>query len=105
MTLGEVLSDINAHSALAWLYLPRAAQWSPETEAAILVSDEVPPDEEDEPEAGVPEYARLRGLQQVLPVTVVQDVLAFLAESKPHSTPEEKVTALTFYFDYDAFGP
>lgn len=105
MTLGEVLNDIDAHPANAWLYLPRAPEWSPTTEAAVLVSEEVPPEEEDEPEAGVPEYAKLNGLRQVLPVTVVQDVLAHLASSKVDPTPVERVSALKFYFDHDAFKP
>lgn len=46
--------------------------------AAVLESDEIPEEEEDLPEAGVPEFAKANDLKQVLPITVVQDIVANL---------------------------
>ena len=86
-----------------WLYLPRAGEWNLATTAAVLESDEIPEEEEDLPEAGVPEFAKANDLRQVLPITVVQDIVANLKLFHPSPTAAETLAAFTFYYDNDAF--
>jgi hypothetical protein len=103
MTLEEMFNRAGEFSATAWLYLPRGETWTLSSRSAVLESEEVPEDEEDEADAGVPEFAKLNGLKQVLPVTVVQDILSNLRSSRPMAGPSEMFTALMFYYDNDAF--
>ena len=103
MTLEEVLRGLDDFSERAWLYLPRAGGWNLATMAAVLESDEIPEEEEDLPEAGVPEFAKANDLQQVLPITVVQDIVANLKLFRPSPTSAETLAAFTFYYDNDAF--
>jgi hypothetical protein len=103
MTLEEMFSRVDELSATAWLYLPQGEAWTLSSRAAVLESEEVSEDEEDDPDAGVPEFAKLNGLKKVLPVTVVQDILSNLRLSRPAALPSEMLSAFMFYYDNDAF--
>jgi hypothetical protein len=105
MTFEEALKNIDDFSIRAWLYLPRDEEWSLSTKAAILESDEVSEEDEDLPDAGVPEFAKLNGLKQALPVATVQDIVANLKRFHPSPTSSEMFAAFNFYWANDAFGP
>jgi hypothetical protein len=103
MDFGEVIKTIGSRSPNAWVYLPSNKNWSLDTKSAILESDEVPPELEDEPDAGVPEIAKRNGLIQVLPVTVLQDIITNARSQKEDATLQEIFEAFEFYYNNDAF--
>ncbi len=103
MTLGDVLGEVDEQEPRGWLYLPRNAAWSLESPAAVFVSEEVLPESEDDADAGVPEAARQAGLMQVLPISVVQDVVTNLRAQIPSADKTMLLKALLHYYDFDAF--
>ncbi|HWU54675.1 MAG TPA: hypothetical protein VN175_04175 [Rhizomicrobium sp.] len=86
-----------------WIYLPSHKNWSLDSECAVLASDEVPPELEDEPDAGIPQFAKQRDLIQVMPVASLQDVVSNAHQQKPLATPDELFAAFKFYCEHDAF--
>jgi hypothetical protein len=102
LKLKEVLRTIDTKPENAWLYLPSEGVWTLDSNSAVLESDEVPPELEDEPDAGVPDFAKRNGLRQVLPVTTVQDIIANARTQRPNATLEEILEAFEFYHDNDA---
>ncbi len=102
-TCRDVLMNIEREDPKAWLYLPSTRDWSLESMAMVLRSEEVAPEEEDEPDAGVPGEAKELGLMQVLPVTVVQDVVSNAMNQQPDAPDERLFEALLYYFRHDAF--
>ena len=103
MTLKELLLEIAQQSTKAWLYLPDDKRWDLNSMCAVLESEEVPPELEDEPDAGIPQFAKQNKLIQVLPVTVVQDVVKNARAQKANATVEDLFKALLFYYKNDAF--
>jgi hypothetical protein len=103
MTLEEVLKGVDHFSIRAWLYLPRVGGWGLGTTAAVLESEEISEQEEALPEAGVPEFAKANDLKQVLPIDVVQDIVANMKYFRPSPTSAEMLSALMFYYENDAF--
>jgi hypothetical protein len=103
VTLRDVIGDIDTQNSRAWLYLPAEKPWTLESEAQVLESDEVPPEMEDEPDAGVPELAKQLGLIQVLPITVVQDIVANANAQHPGADGAMLLSALIYYYNHDAF--
>lgn len=101
-TLGAILSSPESLDDGAWIYLPEG-EWSWSTSAAVLRSEEVSPEREDEPDAGVPPLARERGLRKVLPVSVVQEIAFNARDQKPCLDDRELLAALEFYWRHDAF--
>lgn len=101
-TLREVLTAAAGLDEAAWVYLPAGA-WTLETPAAVLRSEEVPPELEDEPDAGVPAFARERNLRQVLPVATVQEIVANFREQQRDATAEQLLKGFLFYWEHDAF--
>lgn len=101
--LGEILVRVSDESELAWLYLPAAQQWSLTSLGAVLESEEVPPEENDLPDAGVPALARQYKLKEVLPVTTVQDIVANARSQDPTISNEGLLRALMYYYEHDAF--
>lgn len=99
----EILLKITDHSVRAWVYLPADKNWDIDSPCAVLESEEVPPELEDEPDAGVPEIAKLNDLMQVLPVSTVQDIVANAKVQKPDATINDLFMAFKFYFQHDAF--
>jgi hypothetical protein len=103
VTFNEVLRTISEKSNRAWVYLPKNSNWSLNSKSAVLESDEVAPEHEDEPDAGVPELAKSNNLMQVLPVVVLQDIVSNARAQKADVTPEELFKAFDFYHKNDAF--
>jgi len=103
MTLKDILLSIDDHSVLAWVYLPADKNWNLDSPGAVLESEEVPPELEDEPDAGVPEFAKQNGLIQVLPVSTVQDIASNAKAQKPGATVVDLLKAFEFYYLHDAF--
>lgn len=101
--LKTVLLSIKDEPPRAWLYLPKDRNWSIDSLCAVLESEEVPPELEDDPEAGVPQFAKQNELLQALPVTVVQDVVMNAKAQKPDASPEDFFRAMLFYYRHDAF--
>ena len=99
----DVLLNIDKYSYTQWVYLPRDERWSLESRCAVLEDDEVPPEMEEEPEAGVPEFAKLNRLKRALTVTAVQDVLANARQQLPEATREVLFQAFMYYHEHDAF--
>ena len=103
MNLEQLLKEVEKQSPAAWVYLPKNRQWSLDSDSAVLESEEVPPELEDDPEAGIPEFARKNNLMQVLPVTVVQDVVRNAKAQKPDVTTAQLFDCFIHYFEHDAF--
>jgi len=101
-TLREIFRSAAALDENAWVYLPEG-EWSLNTTAAVLRSDDVPPELENEPDAGVPQFAKERGLRQVLPASTVQEIVNNARAQKPNASVDELLKAFTFYHKNDAF--
>ncbi|WP_461617494.1 DUF7716 domain-containing protein [Bradyrhizobium sp. 23AC] len=98
-----VIATIMNRSARAWVYLPSGRTWSLDSESATLESDEVPPELEDEPDAGIPQFAKRHDLMQVMPVTTLQDIVSNARRQKPDATLDELFAAFVFCYENDAF--
>ncbi len=99
----DVLASIADQSDRAWVYLPWDGNWGLDSRCTVLESEEVAPDDEDDPEAGIPEMARRNGLRQTIPVVTLQDVVSNALAQKPEATLEELFRAFIFYYARDAF--
>ncbi len=99
----EVLNTINSRSPLAWVYLPSNGAWSLQSMSATLESEEVPPELEDEPNAGIPKFAKHNHLMQVVPVETLQDIVSNALQQKANATAEELFAAFNFFYKNDAF--
>jgi hypothetical protein len=98
----ELLSTIEEYSE-GWVYLPTNKPWTLESDAAILKSEEVPPELEDDPEAGIPAFAKQNDLMQALPVGTVQDIVKNAKTQRREPPAELLLKAFLFYYDHDAF--
>lgn len=101
--LRGVLEQLGELDERAWLYLSATERWQLDSGAAVLVSEEVPPELEDDPDAGVPEFAKTNGLMQVLQVSTVKEIVENVRLQREHPEPETLLRALLYYFDHDAF--
>jgi hypothetical protein len=102
-TCRDVLMNIEREDPTAWLYLPSTRDWSLESMAMVLQSEEVAPEEEDQPDAGVPREAKEIGLTPALPITVVQDIVSAARNQQPDAPDERLFEAFLHYFRHDAF--
>lgn len=103
LPLGEILSNAGTYHELAWLYLPNGGAWDLDSEGAILIPEEVPPELDEEPDASVPEFAKARDLCEVLQVATIQDIVRNARMQKPNATGADLLRAFKFYYDHDAF--
>ena len=101
--LSELLNNVETEDERAWLYLPSDEEWGPESRALVLESIEVPPEDEDDPEAGISPIAKELCMEQVLPIGVVQDVIANLKGQRSAPNSNEMFNALVHYHEHDAF--
>ncbi len=101
--LQTILQEIDEKPATAWVYLPDDKNWTLASRCAVLESEEVPPELEDDPDAGIPAFAKENKLIQALPVTAVQDLVANAETQKPDVAPLELFAAFMFYYTHDAF--
>lgn len=102
MKLGDVLSD-PAKFGSGWLFLARGIEWDVHSEALVLDTEEVAPEHETDPDAGVPEAARMRQLTAILTIADVQDIVSNARQQRPHATQNELLDAFKFYVRRDAF--
>ena len=77
--------------------------WHIDSKSAVLESDEVPPEKEDDPDAGVPEFAIKNQLRPALCVTDTQGVVINAKAQLPNVSDEQLFEAFMFYFEHDAF--
>lgn len=76
------------------------------TPGYILADEEVPLEEEDEPEAGYPQFAKDNDLQRVLVVRDIQGIVENAKQQRPDVDANTLFDAFKYYFDNDAFvGP
>lgn len=101
--LREVLEQLEAQDEGAWLYLPASETWRIESSCAVLRSEEVPPELEDDPEAGTPEYAKRNGLMQALPVSTIKEIVENARLQREDVDLETLFSAFLHYYDNDAF--
>ena len=99
----DVLSTIMEASDREWVYLPSDRNWNLESKSAVLLSEEVPPELENEPDAGIPQFAKENGLIPVIPVASLREVVFNARVQKPTATDEDLFTAFRFFYDHDAF--
>lgn len=99
----ELLTEIESLDEQSWVYLPSDEKWTLPSRSLALQSLEVAPDEEDDPDAGIPPAAKKHALMQALPVTTVQDIVRNAKAQKPQVTQEELFKAFLHYYDHDAF--
>jgi hypothetical protein len=102
-TLSEVLATIDDRPQNAWVYLAKDEEWGLASKSAVMESEEVPAGLEDEPDAGVPEFAKQNNLIQVLPVSVLQDVVANARAQRNRVAANDLLRAFLFYYRHDAF--
>jgi hypothetical protein len=103
MTLREILTRADQQPPKAWLYLPADTPWNLESDAEALISPEVPPDREDDPDAGTPDVAKKMSLMRALPITTVQEIVENALSQRSDATAEELFKAFIYYYDNDAF--
>lgn len=99
----EILRRIDRENEKAWVYLSGEEKWKLSSPALVLESEEVPPEMEDDLDAGVPEIARRLKMMQALPVTVVQDIVGNATSQKADASDEDLFRAFLHYYDHDAF--
>ncbi|MFN4097054.1 MAG: hypothetical protein ACK4GG_09820 [Sphingomonas sp.] len=102
-TLADALTTITDKPANAWVYLPIGEDWRLASRSVTLVSGEVPPEDEDLPDAGVPEFAKQNGLTRAIDVPTLQDVVSNALSQRPSAMPEDLLRAFIFYHRQDAF--
>jgi len=102
-TLGELLLSVETQPDKAWLFLPLTGNWTLETSAVVLELEEVPPELEDKPDAGIPAFARQNMLKCILPVLALQDIVSNAREQKSRATAADLLMAFNHYYERDAF--
>jgi len=102
-TFRDVLDNVAHYPARCWVYLPEDESWTLASRSAILESEEVPPELEDEPGAGIPVFARDNHLMQALAVGEVQAIIQNARLQKPAATNYELLEAFLHYYDNDAY--
>ena len=103
INLSEALLNIDNFSTRCWLYLPSKVAWTLESPSLVLESDEVAPEQESHPDAGIPEIAKQLSMMQALSIAEVQDALANARSQKPDATVNELFEAFLYYYDNDAY--
>lgn len=102
-TLSETLLSIETFSIKCWLYLPSEVSWTLDSPSLVLESEEVRPEQESDPDAGVPEIARQLNMMQALSIAEVQDAVANAKSQKPDVSVSELFDAFLYYYDNDAY--
>jgi hypothetical protein len=87
----------------AWLYLPAKEKWTLDSPSAVLRSEEVPPELEDDPEAGIPEFAKANTLMQALPIGTVKEIVNNARLQRPDVDLPTLFEAFLYFYDRDAF--
>jgi len=103
MTLRQALISIDSQSSRCWLFLPASVSWTLDSVCLIEESEEVPPELEDDPNAGLPQAAKDNDLMYALSVTEVQDIVANARTQKSVVSDRELFEAFLYYYDNDAY--
>lgn len=93
-TLGEVLRRPEDCGYECALYLSFGEAWGLDSKGGVL-----PVGETDE----VPEAAGALGLEYVLGIDAVRQIISNAAQQRPELTDEQRLAAFLFYYDNDAF--
>ena len=102
--LGDILDTIMDRSPNDWVYLSKdGGDWTLDTKAATLENEDYPPELENEPDAGVPEFARDNGLAPALTVPLLQDIVVNARLQRPEATLDDLLSAFRYYYDWDGF--
>ncbi len=101
--LAEILDNVENENERAWVYLPENGAWGLDSPALALESLEVSPEEEDDPDAGIPPEAKFFKLKQALPVGVIRDIVANAKAQRPNVDSGGLFSAFIFYYKNDAF--
>ena len=101
--LSEIMISIEGGSEHEWLYLPVSGQWSLTSNCMVSASEVVLPEDEDRPNAGVPQAAKDAGLMQVVPVGVMKEIIGNAKAQRPSASSDELFAAFMFYWSNDAF--
>ena len=101
--VGEVFANSEEECTNSWLYLPMEKPWSLDSKCLVLESEEVPPEEEDKPNAGIPQIAISMGMIQIMPITTVQDIIINAKEQSKTLSEKDFFEAFLYYYDNDAF--
>ncbi len=99
----DIITNIMSYSIRCWVYLPNNDEWTLESKSAVLESEEVPPELESVPDAGVPAFAIDNSLMQALPVSEVQDIVNNAKQQKTDISIDEIFEAFLYYYDNDAY--
>ena len=99
----EVLERISDFSSRGWLYLPEDEEWTLDSRSAVLRSEEVPRDLEDDPDAGVPAFAKRNKLMEALLARDVKDIIENAKAQRPDVSLETLLEAFLYYYDNDAY--
>lgn len=99
----EVLCGIERYSTKCWVYLSEVDSWNINSPCLVLESEEVPPEREDHPDAGVPDAAKRLKMMQAITVAEVQDVVANAKIQKADVDAETLFRAFLYYYDNDAY--
>jgi hypothetical protein len=102
-SLRDLLREAGELSDTAWLYLSGKEPWTLESRALVAESEEVAPEEENDPDAGTPEAVRKLGFVEVLPIATVKEVVRNAQMQDPDVDDETLRRALIHYYDHDAF--
>ena len=97
ITLREALSVADSSRDDAALFLPLREVWSLDTACALLATD--PYDDSEAP----PKLAQDHGLGYALSVPQLQDIVSNARQQVAEPTPEQRLAAILFYDDRDAF--
>ena len=103
ITLQKVLEHIEKYSCRYWVYLPSEDKWNIGSKAAVLESEEVPPELEDDPDAGIPVVAKANKLMEALPISVVQSIVRNAQAQVSDVSMEQLFEAFVYYYDNDAY--
>jgi hypothetical protein len=99
----DILAAISSCQTTAWIYLPKEKNWSLNSAAAVLYSEEVLPEMEDSPDSGIPDFAKQNGLVQAITVSGLQDIVINARSQKHDAKPEDFLRAFLYYHKHDAF--
>jgi hypothetical protein len=102
-TLEKILNDIEGFPFDYGVYLPSDEKWQLGSRAAVLEEDEVLPEEEDEPDAGVPQFAKDNKLKEALQVSMVQSIVENSKAQISNISIEKLFEAFLYYYDNDAY--
>ena len=99
----DVISTVSNRSDLEWVFLDEDGPWTLDSASAVLTLDEVPPELENDPNAGIPEFAVVHGLIEAVSIATLQDIVSNALQQRESASLDELFSAFTFYWSNDAF--